>query len=62
MLPVTIAPLVSAPHRKRPLLGCPRGSSYNALYGEATPERGTIFRLQVYEREGISLVEVYERV
>ena len=24
--------------------------------------RGTFFRLQVYEREGISLVEVYKRV
>ena len=29
----------------------------------APPERGTIFRLQFYERLGISLVsEVYERV
>ena len=35
---------------------------YNGLYGEASPERGTIFRLQVYERVGISLVEVFERV
>ena len=26
------------------------------------PERGIFFRLQVYERVGISLVEVYERV
>ena len=35
-----------------------------ALYGEAPPERGTFFRLQVYERlrVGISLVEVYKRV
>ena len=24
-------------------------------------ERGTLFRLQVYERVGISLIEVYER-
>ena len=31
------------------------------LYGEAPPERGTFFRLQVYERVGISLVGVYER-
>ena len=30
--------------------------------GEALPERGTIFRLQVYERVGISLAEVYARV
>ena len=37
-------------------------NSYNGLYGEALPERGTFFMLQVYERVGISLVEVYERV
>ena len=30
--------------------------------GEAPSERGTIFRLQVYERVGILLLEVYERV
>ena len=35
---------------------------YDGLYGEAPPERGTYFRLQVYERVGILLVEVYERV
>ena len=35
---------------------------YNGLYEEARPERGTIFRLQVYERVGILVVEVYERV
>ena len=28
----------------------------------APPERGTFLRLQVYERAGISLVEVHERV
>ena len=31
-------------------------------YGEALPKRGTFFRLQVYERVGISRAEVYERV
>ena len=36
--------------------------SYDGLYREVPPERGTFFRLQVYERVGISLVEVYERV
>ena len=30
------------------------GNYYNGLYGEAPPERGTIFRLQVYKRVGIS--------
>ena len=38
------------------------GSPYNGLYGEASPERGTSFRVQVNERVGISLVEVYKRV
>ena len=31
---------------------------YNGLYGEAPPERGTIFR---YQRLGISPVEVYDK-
>ena len=35
------------------------GTLYNGLYGEAPPERGTFFTLQVYERVGISLLEVY---
>ena len=26
------------------------GTPYNGLYGEAPPERGTFFRLQVYEK------------
>ena len=39
-----------------------RGTPYNGLYGEAPPERGIFFRLQVYKRAGISQVEVYERV
>ena len=39
-----------------------RDTPYNGLYGEAPPERGTFFRLQVYEREGILLVKVYESV
>ena len=38
------------------------GTSYNGPYGEAPPERGIFFRLQVYEIVGISLVEVYKRV
>ena len=38
------------------------GTPYNGLYGEALPERGTFFRLQVYKRVGISQVEVYKRV
>ena len=38
------------------------GTPYNDLYGEAPPERGTFFRLQVYKRVGISQVEVYKRV
>ena len=38
----------------------PGGTSYNGLYGEAPPERGSFFGTQVYERVGISLFEVYE--
>ena len=32
-----------------------RGTPFNGLYGVAPPERGTFFRLRLYEREGISL-------
>ena len=38
------------------------GTSYDVLYGEAPLKRGIYFRLQVYERVAILLVEVYERV
>lgn len=37
------------------------GTPYKGLYGVAPPERGTFVRLQIYERVGVSLVEVYER-
>ena len=37
-------------------------SFYNGLYGKTPPGRGIVFRLQVYERVGVSLVEVNERV
>ena len=40
----------------------PGGISYNGLYGEAPPERSTVFRLKVFKRVGVSHVEVYERV
>ena len=35
---------------------------YNGLYGQTPPKRSIFFRPQVYERVGISLVEVYDRV
>ena len=38
------------------------GTPFKALYWEAPPEKGTFFRLQVYERVGILLVEVFQRV
>ena len=44
----------------RPRLGG-RGTPYDGLYGEASRGRGTVIRLQVYERVGISLVEVYQK-
>ena len=34
-------------------------SFYNGLYGEAPPGRGIFFRLQIHEREGVSLSEVH---
>ena len=37
-----------------------RGTPNDGLYGEAPPEWGTFFRLQVYERGEISQVEVYK--
>ena len=38
------------------------GTHYNGLYGEAPPERGTLFRLELYKRVGILQAEVYKRV
>ena len=38
------------------------GTPFDGLYGKAPPERGTFFRLQGYERVGISLIEACERV
>ena len=40
----------------------PGDAPNNGLYGKALPERGIFLRLQVYERVGILLVEVYKRV
>jgi len=40
---------------------CPGGTPYNGLYGETPPERGTFFRLQVYQMVEISLVEAWGR-
>ena len=39
-------------------LGGGGGTPYNGLYGEASPERSTFFRIQVYERVGISQVQL----
>ena len=38
------------------------GTPYNCLYEGAPSERGTFFRLQVYERAGVLLVERVETV
>ena len=38
------------------------GTPYDSLYGEAPPERSTLFRLKVYERVGILPGDVYKRV
>ena len=34
------------------------GTPYNGLYGEAPPERGVFFRLEVHKRVGIPRDEV----
>ena len=40
----------------------PQGTPCDGLYGEAPPERGrTFFRLQVYEREGKSVISVSKK-
>ena len=36
------------------------GIPHDGLYGEAPPEVGTFFSLRLYNRVGISQVEVYE--
>ena len=38
------------------------GIPHDGLYGEAPPERGTFFSLRLYNRVGISQVEVYGTV
>ena len=38
------------------------GTPYDGLHCKALHKRGTVFRLQVYERVGISLVEVHGKV
>lgn len=40
----------------------PGGTPSNGLYGEAPTERGTIFRLKVYETSRDFTVEGYNRV
>ena len=42
----------------RDLFSRGEGTLYNGLYGEAPPERGTFFGLEVYKRVGISRAEV----
>ena len=51
----------TSPFLEKPTLTAtytPGDTPYDGLYGEAPPERGTLFRLQVYERVGVSPVEV----
>ena len=38
------------------------GPLYNGLYREVPPKMSNFFRLQVYKRLGILLVEVYKQV
>ena len=66
---VLLSSLLKVPTMMKMRLQCvfiyflPGGTPYNdGQYGKAPPERGTSFRHQVYERLGILLVEVYERI
>ena len=56
--------MVIGPHSiiNQPILAMtkPGSAPYNGLYGEASPERGIYFRLQLQKGQGI-IVEVYER-
>ena len=38
------------------------GTPSNGQNGEAPPKGVTFFKFQVFERKGVSLVEVYERI
>ena len=38
------------------------GTRNNGLCGDASPKRGTIFRIEAYKRVGISRVEVKRRI
>ena len=62
MTHITIINLVVRYHGS---IYAPQGGGVTPVYGlngEDPPKCGTFFRLQVYEKVGISLVEVYERV
>ena len=51
--------------RLKPLMAQEDGrecTPYDGLHCKALHKRGTVFRLQVYERVGISLVEVHDKV
>lgn len=39
----------NTPYMYMPILDVRGGTSYHGLYMEAPPERGSVFRLQVYE-------------
>jgi len=40
----------------------PGDTPYSGVYGEAPPERGAFFKLEVYKRVGKIAILVYERV
>ena len=41
---------------------CPGGTPFNGLYRVASHDRGTFFRLRLYEKRGISLADDYKRI
>ena len=52
--------MLCAKTSSRGRLSFPGGTPYHGLFGEAPPGRCTFLRLQVYERVGISIDEVYK--
>lgn len=54
-------PLYSCPHSKKTIKPGGGGTPYNSLYGDALLERGTFFRLYVYERVQKSVIFVSKK-
>ena len=54
----TSGPITGWAYQREGLYPGGGGTPCNGLYGEASPKRGTFFRLEVYKRVGISRAEI----